>query len=134
MAHLLSGRLKEDGIPAGWSESIQADLEARLPRPACPPVSGDPSWDRLRVRWGGDLPDTAAGYPPWACRAHPCADPFHWMAEGLRAYMAPDMEGALWAFRFAHAHFRRLGSAFWVEFCSTGTASGFIRPILPHWA
>ncbi|MBK8727529.1 MAG: sigma-54-dependent Fis family transcriptional regulator [Holophagaceae bacterium] len=118
---LLAGRLERPGLPDGWEAAVAADLAAG-PRPDCPPASGRPTWDRLRVRWGGGLPEPAPGYPAWGCRAHPCADPFHWMAEGQRAFRTPDLEGALWAFRFAHAHFRRLGSAFWAERAASNAA------------
>ncbi len=120
---ILRGRSPETGIPEGWEDALGADLEVRFPRPPCPGPLDHPGWDRLRVRWGGGLPPAAAGYPPWACRAHPCADPFHWMAEGQRAFGVPDMEGALWAFRFAHAHFLRLDSRFWAERAASNAAN-----------
>ncbi|HJW09554.1 MAG TPA: hypothetical protein VJ483_07975, partial [Holophagaceae bacterium] len=101
--------------PSGWDAAIQADLDGALQRPELPPVSGDPTWDRLRGRWGGELPEPAPGYPTWGRTAHPCADPFHWMLEGRRAYQALETEAGLRAFTLAHAHFARLGSTFWAQ-------------------
>jgi len=129
LASLLRGRLPEQGCPAGWSASLEADLAEGPGHPECPPPSGDPVWDRLRTRWGGGLPPSGPGYPEWGCRAHPCADPFHWMAEGRRAYLATDMEGALWAFRFAHAHFRRLAAVPWAARAASNAATTAL-----HWA
>jgi transcriptional regulator with AAA-type ATPase domain len=51
------------------------------------------------------------------------------MAEGRRAYLATDMEGALWAFRFAHAHFRRLEAAPWAARAASNAATTAL-----HWA
>lgn len=58
------------------------------------------------------LPGGTEGYPPPETRVHPCADPFHWLEEGRRAR---EPEKALEAFRWAHAHFRRLGSQPWAR-------------------
>lgn len=121
VADFLAGRAP-GAAPGGWGEALQADLEERLERPDCPPPSGDPVWDRVRVRWGGELPEPSRGYPAWEAGPHPCADPFHWMAEGIRAYRAFDVRTALWAFRLAHAHFRRLGSALWAERAASNAA------------
>lgn len=74
------------------------------------------------MRWGGDPAPPSQGYPPWGTPAHPCADPFHWMAEGRRAFLAQDLETALRAFTLAHAHFLRLGSPFWVPRAAANAA------------
>ncbi len=102
-------------VPPGWEPSLRADLEAS-PGLAIPHLAGDPVLDRVRVRWGGDPPAVTRGYPEWGNSTHPCADPFHWMAEGARACRAAlDVEGALRAFTWAHAHFTRLKSPFWIK-------------------
>ena len=113
LTELLEGRAPAgESLPPGWEPALARDLEAGL-HTGTPPESGDPVLDRLRVRWGGALPPPAEGYPAWGVDAHPCADPFHWMAEGLRAFHASDLEKALHAFGWSHAHFQRLGSPFW---------------------
>jgi transcriptional regulator with AAA-type ATPase domain len=101
-------------VPPGWEASVAADL-AETARPPAPPACGDPVWDRLRVRWGGEAPAQAPGYPSFGTQADPCADPFHWMAEARRAHAAQDMEGAMLAYTLAHAHFTRLGAKGWAE-------------------
>ncbi|HJU84572.1 MAG TPA: sigma 54-interacting transcriptional regulator, partial [Holophagaceae bacterium] len=108
----LQGRLPERP-PQGWEPLLKADLDSTFERPPAPAPSGDPTWDRVRARWCEELPERAPGYPGWGTPAHPCADPFHWMAEGRRAFGARDPEGGLRAFTLAHAHFQRLGSAPW---------------------
>lgn len=113
LAALLDGRMPEHA-PIGWEASIAADLQ-ETERPAPPPLSGDPTWDRLRMRWGGEAAESAPGYPAFGVLADPCADPFHWMAEGLRALSAQDMEGSLRAFTLAHAHFARRGARDWAQ-------------------
>ena len=114
--------------PAGWGPSISADLLGSA-RPPCPAPSGDPTWDRLRARWSSDLPEAPPGYPAWKSPAHPCADPFHWMAEGQRAYLAQDLETALRAFTLAHAHFERLRSFFWSDRAAANAEAAAL-----HWA
>jgi transcriptional regulator with AAA-type ATPase domain len=74
------------------------------------------------MRWGGEAAPPAPGYPEWGTRTHPCADPFHWMAEGLRADRACDPEGSLRAFTLAHAHFLRLGAPGWAERAASNAA------------
>ncbi len=113
IAELLHGQMPAR-VPAGWEAAIAADLQ-ETERPSPPPASGDPTWDRLRMRWGGEAAPDAPGYPPFGVAAHPCADPFHWMAEGLRALSAQEMEGSLRAFTLAHAHFARLGARGWAQ-------------------
>ncbi len=108
--------------PAGWAMAVAADLQEDLLRPPCPPASGHPTWDRLRMRWGGEPPPPAPGYPDWGTPHGPCADPFHWMAEGRRAHGAADAERALRAFTLAHAHFRRLGAAGWARRAASNAA------------
>ncbi len=114
--------------PVGWAPSIAADL-AGSPLEPCPAPGGEPTWDRLRVRWGSGLPEIPAGYPAWGGRAHPCADPFHWMAEGRRAYLAQALEIALRAFTLAHAHFERLHSSFWSDRAAANAELAAL-----HWA
>ncbi len=99
--------------PAGWEAALEADLLESFRRPPCPPPSGHPVWDRLRVRWGGEVPPAGPGYPDWGTTPAPCGDPFHWMAEGRLAHEASESERALRAFTLAHAHFRRLGAQDW---------------------
>lgn len=101
-------------VPPGWDAPVAADL-AETQRPPVPPACGEPTWDRLRMRWGGDAAAPSPGYPTFGVQADPCADPFHWMAEAQRAYAAQDMEGALRAYTLAHAHFVRLGAKGWAE-------------------
>lgn len=121
-AALLQGRLPEvapetwpPGAGEAWAEAVAADLGEALERPAPPPPCGEPTWDRLRLRWTGEAPPAAPGYPEADTAAHPCADPFHWMAEGQRALADQDMERSLRAFTLAHAHFTRLGAGLWAE-------------------
>ncbi len=108
--------------PPGWATALAADLQEELQRPPCPPPSGHPTWDRLRVRWGGESPAATPGYPAWGTAFAPCADPFHWMAEGLRAHGAAESERSLRAFTLAHAHFRRLGAAGWAHRAASNAA------------
>ena len=108
--------------PPGWGEALEADLQESLRRPALPPPVDHPTWDRIRMRWGGEAVPPAPGYPDWGARAHPCADPFHWMAEGLRADRACDPEGSLRAFTLAHAHFLRLGAPGWAARAASNAA------------
>ena len=114
--------------PDGWESNISADL-AGSPQPPCPGPSGDPTWDRLGVRWSSALPEISPGYPPWGSPAHPCADPFHWMAEGLRSYLAQDLETALRAFTLAHGHFERLEAPFWSDRAAANAEAAAL-----HWA
>ena len=113
-AAVLALRLPGDA-PPGWGPALAADLGEDHQRPPLPPASGHPSWDRLRMRWGGEAAAAAPGYPAWGTGAHPCADPFHWMAEGRRALQGYDPEAALRAFTLAHAHFTRLRAPAWGE-------------------
>ena len=111
-----------EGQPEGWRDALAADIREAPHRPAPPPLSGQATWDRIRMRWGGEAAPTAPGYPDWGTRAHPCADPFHWMAEGLRADRACDPEASLRAFTLAHAHFLRLGAPGWAERAASNAA------------
>ena len=111
-----------EGQPEGWRDALAADIREALHRPALPPPAGQATWDRVRMRWGGEAAPTAPGYPDWGTRAHPCADPFHWMAEGLRADRACDPEASLRAFTLAHAHFARLGAPGWAERAASNAA------------
>lgn len=113
LRELLEGRVPQIH-PVGWGPAIAADL-AGAERPTCPAPCGEATWDRLRVRWGGELPLKGPAFPAWGEGPHPCADPFHWMAEGARAYRGQDLEGALQAFTMAHAHFERLDAPFWCD-------------------
>jgi len=116
-------RMERSDEPApGWAESLEADLQEVLQRPAPPPASGHPVWDRVRMRWGGEAAPPAPGYPAWGTRVHPCADPFHWMAEGFRANGACDPEASLRAFTLAHAHFLRLEAPAWAERAASNAA------------
>ena len=126
----------ESLAPAGWLPWIADDL-AGVRRTEPPERSEHPSWDRLRVRWGGDMPAAGEFHPAAGDHRHPCADPFHWMAEGLRAYLAHEPSLALWAFGLAHAHFTRLGSLLWSRrAAANATHSAFYAAelkSLPFW-
>lgn len=113
---------RPDEPAPGWAESLEADRQEALHRPAPPPASGHPVWDRVRMRWGGEAAPPAPGYPAWGTRVHPCADPFHWMAEGFRANGACDPEASLRAFTLAHAHFLRLEAPGWAERAASNAA------------
>jgi len=123
---LLRGRVPLRLPNPHWTLAIEADVEDRGGAPL-PEPCGDPVLDRLRVRWGGALPSPSPGYPEWAVAVHPCADPFHWMVEGRRAIHEQDIEGALRAFTWAHAHFHRLGSSFWAQRAASNAATAALR-------
>lgn len=123
---VLDGGLSISGLSDPWREALVADREGR-PVSGLPPLSGEPTLDRIRVRWGGELPEPSIGYPAWGEQPHPCADPFHWMAEGLRAHGDQDLEGALRAFTLAHAHFLRLGSTDWARRAASNAAVVALR-------
>ena len=124
--------------PAGWAASIEADLQEDLNRPDPPPASGHPTWDRLRMRWGGHPAAPAIAYPPWGTTAHPCADPFHWMAQGQLAIRACEPEVALRAFTLAHAHFMRLEAPGWAGRAASNAAVAALQwadlPAHARWA
>jgi hypothetical protein len=124
--------------PPGWAASLEADLREQLPRPKPPPASNLPTWDRLRMRWGGEPAAAAPGYPSWETTVHPCADPFHWMAKGVLEAEACNFEGALRAFTLAHAHFLRLGAVSWSLRAASNAAIMAIRwadfPAHGRWA
>lgn len=110
-ATLLQG--KTPSLSKDWQEAVHADLDGQTPEPPLP--LDHPVLDRLRMRWGSEAPPQGEGYPAWGEIPHPCADPFHWMAEGRQRFLAQDMHGALQAFTLAHAHFQRLNSPFWMD-------------------
>lgn len=124
--------------PSGWAASLGADLQENLDRPGPPPASGHPTWDRLRMRWGGLPAAPATAYPAWGTLAHPCADPFHWMAQGQLATRACEPEAALRAFTLAHAHFTRLGASGWAERAASNAAVAALQwadlPAHARWA
>ncbi len=96
-----------------WQKAIAADLAGRMPDPI-PPPCGLPWLDHLRVRWGAALTQPPPpGYPLEEQTAHPCGDPFAWMALGTTAYLGGDPETARAQFGWAHAHFKRLGAGLW---------------------
>jgi hypothetical protein len=113
---------RSEGQPRGWEEPLEADIQESLHRPDPPALAHHPTWDRIRMRWGGEAALPAEGYPSWGSGVHPCADPFHWMAEGLRADRACTPEASLRAFTFAHAHFLRLGATAWAERAASNAA------------
>jgi DNA-binding NtrC family response regulator len=121
LAEVLHLRLPADP-PVGWSAALAADLQEAGHRPAPPDPAGHPTWDRLRMRWGGLPPAPEPGYPAWDACAHPCADPFHWMAKGQLALRAFEPEPALRAFTLAHAHFVHLGASAWAERAASNAA------------
>jgi transcriptional regulator with AAA-type ATPase domain len=108
--------------PPGWGDSLAADLQENLHRPLPPAASGQPTWDRIRMRWGSEPAEPAAGYPAWGVPTHPCADPFHWMAQGQKASRACEPEKALRAFTLAHAHFVRLRALDWASRAASNAA------------
>ena len=116
-------RHRPGAVPAGWADSVTADLAEAPERPAVPPASGHPTWDRLRMRWGGTPAPPSPGYPAWGTEASPCADPFHWMAQGLLFQRDYQLEPALRAFTLAHAHFRRLGARDWEARAASNAAT-----------
>lgn len=124
--------------PSGWAASIEADLQENLDRPGPPPASGHPTWDRLRMRWGGLPAAPATAYPPWGTPAHPCADPFHWMAQGQLATRACEPEAALRAFTLACAHFTRLEAPGWAGRAASNAAVAALQwadlPAHGRWA
>ena len=137
IASILQGILPAArSLPPEWPAFVQSDLEERAPSHA-PPPSGDPTLDRLRMRWDGEPAPPAAGYPPWGTHASPCADPFHWMAEGRLAYRTLRIEQSLRAFAWAHAHFSRLGSLCWAERAASNAGRTAFYwgdlPGLAHW-
>ena len=109
-------------LPPGWAPALEADFLEQLDRPELPPSSGHPTWDRLRMRWGGEALASGEGYPAWGTLAHPCADPFHWMAQGQCFSQAGEPEWALRAFTLAHAHFLRLEAPGWAERAASNAA------------
>ena len=121
LAELLNLRMPADH-PEGWAASLLADLREEHPRPEPPTVSGHPVWDRLRMRWGGTPAGPAPAYPPWGCTNHPCADPFHWMAQGALFNQACEPEAALRAFTLAYSHFLRLGAPGWAARAASNAA------------
>jgi Sigma-54 interaction domain/Bacterial regulatory protein, Fis family len=121
LAAVLALRMPDRPLP-GWTASLAADLEERLHRPPPPPASGHPTWDRLRMRWGGAAAEPEAGYPPWGSPPHPCADPFHWMAQGQLASRRCEPEESLRAFTLAHAHFLRLRAPGWASRAASNAA------------
>lgn len=137
LSEVLHLRMPSD-IPAGWEPALAADLREDLHRPEPPEASGHPTWDRLRMRWGGDLAGPAPAYPPWGTRADPCADPFHWMAQGRLGILACDPDGALRAFTLAHAHFARLKASGWAERAASNAAVAALQwadlPAHGRWA
>lgn len=111
---ILEGAVPKEGLSPEWIEALQKDTEAQ-PVEQPPPPTEDPTLDRIRFRWVDELPPEAEGYPPWGTRAHPCADPFHWMAEGFRSFRLGQIEVALRAFGWANLHFARMKSRAWAQ-------------------
>lgn len=112
-----------EALPQGWGPSLEADFKEALAQPEAPPPSGHPTLDRLRMRWGGDEASPARGYPTWGTAVSPCADPFHWMAQGRQFALGLEPEAALRAFTLAHAHFLRLGSPAWADRAASNAAT-----------
>ncbi|MBI1752971.1 MAG: sigma-54-dependent Fis family transcriptional regulator [Acidobacteria bacterium] len=124
--------------PEGWEAALEADLQERADPPGLPPPSGHLTWDRLRVRWGGGPPPPSPGYPTWDQTAHPCADPFHWMAQGKLTLEAYRPEDALRSFSWAFAHFNRLGKETWAKRAASNAAYSALQwadlPSHARWA
>ena len=122
LASILKGRLPAAAlVPPGWLPWIEDELQGRR-RTEPPQASGQPSWDRLRVRWGGAFPGSGPACPAADEAPHPCADPFHWMAAGQRAFLDHEPGRALRAFTLAHAHFTRLEAAVWARRAAANAA------------
>lgn len=137
LAQVLRGEPAPSGqAPEGWVPWLEAEREGNR-RTEPPPASGDPAWDRLRVRWGGEMPAGGTHYPEPGDLQHPCADPFHWMAEGQRAYLAHEPGLALRAFGLAHAHFDRLQATAWARRAAANAAHSAFHSAelkaLPFW-
>lgn len=115
--------------PPGWAAALEADLQEQLHRPETPPTAGHPTWDRLRMRWGGAPAPLSPAYPAWGTGAHACADPFHWMAQGQLAMQTCQSQAALHAYTLAHAHFSRLKAPGWAERAASNAAYAAM-----HWA
>lgn len=126
LADLLNLKLPS-GHPQGWEAAIEADLREDLQRPTLPPPSGHPTWDRLRMRWGGLPAETKVGYPTWGTLNHPCADPFHWMAQGQISLSEYDPEGALRSFTLAYVHYKHLRAVSWAERAASNAALASIN-------
>jgi hypothetical protein len=122
MTALLHHQVPE-GLPQTWAVALEADFREGLIRPDAPPPSGQPTLDRLRMRWGGDPPTPEPGYPAWGTLASPCADPFHWMVQGRLFAQACEPQSALRAFTLAYAHFQRLGATEWAYRAASNAAS-----------
>lgn len=137
LAAVLNLRLPR-AAPEGWEASLKADLDEQLLRPAPPPPADHPTWDRLRMRWGGEPAPVTPGYPAWGTAVHPCADPFHWMAQGQQAIRGCDPEIALRSFTLAHAHFVRLGARPWAGRAASNAAVAALQwadlPAHGRWA
>ncbi|MCE1228185.1 MAG: sigma-54 dependent transcriptional regulator [Firmicutes bacterium] len=132
--------LLDGEMPAELSDSWKRPLElvlASMPVYEPPPLSGDPTLDRIFMRWRPTRVEQAPGYPAWGESAHPCADPFHWMAEGYRAYGAGEAEQALRAFSWAYGHFMRLDSPWWADRAAANAGSSALHwgslPAMANW-
>lgn len=137
LAQVLKGRPPAPAqAPPGWLPWIAEELAGRR-RSEPPGPSAHPSWDRLRVRWGGALPAPEPGYPAAKDSLHPCADPFHWMAAGQLAFLDHEPGRALRAFTLAHAHFSRLGALSWARRAAANAAHSALfsaeLKALPFW-
>ena len=147
LAAVLRMQLPES-LPKDWTRSLEADIREDLAPPDPPSPSGDPTLDRLRMRWGGEPAVPAPGYPAWGTAVSPCADPFHWMAQGRLTAFGCAPEAALRAFTLAHAHFLRLGASAWASRAASNAATMALEwadlpahhrwaarrgPLPPHW-
>ena len=118
-----------------WGRGQGIGPETLIPLvPPCLALGDSPAGSLAAVLAGPStvalpLPLDTYGYPLSGDPDHPCADPFHWLGEGMRASRA---EEALDAFRWAHGHFKRLNSPRWIrKVASEATKAALVYGDLP---
>jgi DNA-binding NtrC family response regulator len=101
-------------LPEAWQACLRADL-LEQPTPSAPEPLNHPTWDWLRVRWGGELPTPQPGYPGPLAPVGGSCDPYSFFALGRYWYRQGEVEKAMLSSMFAHSHLRRLKSPAWAE-------------------
>ncbi len=99
-------------LPPDWQACLQADF-LEQPTPGVPPPLNHPTWDWLRVRWGGELPAPAPGYPGPRKPVGESCDPFSFFALGRFWYRQGDVKRAMLSSMFGYSHLSRLKSSAW---------------------